>query len=66
MEPRPQGKFEWRPRDITILTPEEAAAADSEYQELLAEIEEEEAGEAARFLLNSVDPRSKEHREEPD
>jgi hypothetical protein len=66
MEPRLRGKFEWRPDDITILTPEEAAAADTEYQELLAEIEEEEAREAARLLLDSVDPRSREHREEPD
>jgi hypothetical protein len=65
-ESRPQGKFEWRPGDITILTPEESASADAEYQELLAEMEEEEAREAARLLLDDVGPRSSEHREEPD
>jgi hypothetical protein len=39
-EPEQRSKFEWRPEDITILTPAEAANAEAEYQELLAEIDE--------------------------
>jgi hypothetical protein len=38
-----QSKFEWRPEDVTILTPEEAAAAEAEYQELLVEMDREAA-----------------------
>lgn len=34
--PEGQSKFEWRPEDIVILDPDEAAAAEAEYQELLA------------------------------
>jgi len=40
----PQSKFEWRPEDVTILTDEEAAAADAEYQEWLSACNEEVEG----------------------
>ena len=38
-----QSRFEWRPEDIVILTPDEAAIAEAEYQELLAEMAVEDA-----------------------
>jgi len=43
---KPQSKFEWRPGDVTILTGEEAAEAEADYQAQLAEMEEDEAAEA--------------------
>ena len=49
----PQSKFEWRREDITILTEKEAAEAEAEYLELLAELEVE--SEKERFGLASDD-----------
>jgi hypothetical protein len=40
---KPQSKFEWRPEDIIILTPEESAAAEAEYRELLAKMATQDA-----------------------
>ena len=39
--PKQQSKFEWRPGDVTILSPEESAAATAEYEEWLTELAEE-------------------------
>jgi len=41
--PRPQSKFEWRPGDVTILSPEESAAAITEFEEWQAELAQESA-----------------------
>jgi hypothetical protein len=36
--PKEQSKFEWRPEDIIILSPEESAAATEEFEECQAEL----------------------------
>ena len=38
--PKQQSKFEWRPGDVTILSPEESAAATAEFEEWQAELAE--------------------------
>jgi len=55
-ESKPQSKFEWRPEDITILSKEEGDAAEAEYDEWLAEMDRETAGENARPSSGVVDP----------
>ncbi len=35
IEPLPQSKFEWRPEEVTVLSPEEADAVIAEYLESL-------------------------------
>jgi hypothetical protein len=39
--PKQQSKFEWRPGDVTILSPEESAAASAEFEEWQAELAQE-------------------------
>lgn len=43
--PRPQSKFEWRPGDVTILSPEESAAAIAEFEQWQAELAQETAND---------------------
>jgi hypothetical protein len=53
--PKPQSKFEWRPEDITILSKEEGDAAETEYEQWLAENDKKTADKKAQPSSDAVD-----------
>jgi hypothetical protein len=54
--PLPQSKFEWRPEDVTIVSPEEAATDEAEFEEWLAESSDEINSEESTSVAESSEP----------